>query len=405
MNTFKSLCAVIVLGAVAYGVYVGLSGGPPHKPPKGAPTQLEDLPDVELPDTDNTASSTLPGLPSLGQDKSKPKVVPAGPAGGSREGSSLDDAPRYQPRASTAADSAPPFVPPNVGPSTDERRTPAYPSTGDEEDAADETREAEHEDPGGAVRTSYDDASSGVGEPPADFAAALADVQDLLDRDELAQALLELSQWYDERGLSEVEQEELLTLLNRVAGTVIYSHEHLLEPPYVVQPGDSLERIAQQYEIPWRLLAKINGLEDSSQLTAGEALKVVRGPFDAVVDMGKFRLTLFVHGRYAGRFDIGLGRDDVIREGEYIVKAKTTDPTYYGPDQTVDADDPDNPLGELLIDLGDGVGLHGTNDPRAVGRADGRGSICMQAADMGDVFDILSAESEQPNASRVIIRK
>ena len=72
-----------------------------------------------------------------------------------------------------------------------------------------------------------------------------------VDRGELSQALLLLSDWYGDPSLSPGEEAELDTLLSQLAGSVIYSTEHRLEPPYRVQAGQRLQDIAQQYNVPY----------------------------------------------------------------------------------------------------------------------------------------------------------
>ncbi len=129
-------------------------------------------------------------------------------------------------------------------------------------------------------------------------------------------------------------------------------------------------------------------------------LKVVRGPFSAVIDLDNYELTLILNGRYAGRFAIGVGRDYTGLEGSYSVRDKVANPHYYGPDRIeIDADDPNNPLGEFLIGLDDRIAIHGTNDPSNLHRIGGRGSICLGERDIKDVYGILSI------GSRVTIRR
>jgi lipoprotein-anchoring transpeptidase ErfK/SrfK len=173
----------------------------------------------------------------------------------------------------------------------------------------------------------------------------------------------------------------------------------MLEDVYSVQPGDTLERVAERYNVPWQLLAKINGIADPQHVRAGDQLKVVRGPFDAMVNLQKYELTLFLRGRYAGRFRIGIGQDQSTPDGEFSVKNKVANPTYYGPNQVIGADDPNNPLGERWIDLGNQIGIHGTNDPRSIGQAESRGCIRLSPGDVEDVYDILSI------GSKVVIRR
>jgi LysM repeat protein len=205
--------------------------------------------------------------------------------------------------------------------------------------------------------------------------------------------------------LAPEEVRQLTELLDQLAGTVIYSRQHLLEPAYTVKPGETLQQIAQTYTVPWQVLAKINGIREPDRLEAGRQLKVFHGPFEAVVHLERYELVLMLGGRYAGRFPIGIGRDHAQLEGSYTVKRKATRPPYFGPDRTLEPGDPNNPLGNFWIELGDRLGIHGTNDIKALRRADGRGSICLGPRDIEDVYDILTADSQSAAGSKVTIRR
>jgi LysM repeat protein len=224
-----------------------------------------------------------------------------------------------------------------------------------------------------------------------------------LDAGQVSQAHLELSAVYASGRLAPEESRLLAELLDQLAGTVVYSREHLLEPPYRVQAGDTLDRIAATYNVTPELLIKINGLRSAGDLVPGKDLKVVRGPFEAVVELGRYEMTLFLGGRYAGRFRIGVGRDRAKLEGAFVVQDKKTRPIYYGPDgAVVPADDPSNPLGGRLLNLGtvtEPWGIHGTDSVKNLGSNEGRGVICLSARDIDDVYDILSV------GSRVTVRR
>jgi lipoprotein-anchoring transpeptidase ErfK/SrfK len=232
-----------------------------------------------------------------------------------------------------------------------------------------------------------------------DLAAMMRSIQAKLDEGRLSEAHLELSQLYNNPLLTPEESQILTALLDQVAGTVVYSREHLLEAPYEVQPGDTLERIGQIYNVPGELLAKINGLRDPSQLQPGQKLKVVRGPFEGIVDLSRYELTLLVGGRYAGRFPVGVGSDHRLAEGTFFVREKKLNPAYSSPDRIVAGGDPSNPLGMRMLDLGNQVGIHGTDNPRSIGTAGGRGSISLGQRDIDDVYDILSV------GSRITVRR
>jgi lipoprotein-anchoring transpeptidase ErfK/SrfK len=209
-----------------------------------------------------------------------------------------------------------------------------------------------------------------------------------LDLGKLAEVHLALSEWYDHPQLDPAEERQLVDLLNRLAGTVIYSHQHhLLEPPYTVRPGETLEQIAAAHQVPWQLLAKINGVGDPASLRPGESLKVVRGPFHARVDLKNHRLTLFVQGRYAGRFAIGVGRDQLVPNGDLEVAA------IHWASAPGGAAHPQNLPGKW-IDLGNRLSIHGTSDPRHLGRSDAPGCISLADSDLEHVIDMLSVGSK-----------
>ena len=56
--------------------------------------------------------------------------------------------------------------------------------------------------------------------------------------------------------------------------------------------------------------------------------------------------------------------------------------------------DPNNPLGERWIELGGGMGIHGTNDPQTYQSDGGRGMIRLSPRDAEDVFDIVTVGSQ-----------
>lgn len=177
---------------------------------------------------------------------------------------------------------------------------------------------------------------------PASFATSWPKIQAVLDRGELPQAHQLLSRWHDDPALTPTDAELVDKLLSQLAGTVVYSTQHQLEPPYVVKPGDTLETIARELNVPWQLLAKINGIPAADQVQPGQELKVVRGPFSAVVDIGRKQLTLMVDDRYAGKFPVTVPSAAAVTEGQWLVDEKSILPaasvtqSAYSPAPAVD---------------------------------------------------------------------
>ena len=356
MNSIKTVLVVIVLAVVAGAVYVLINNNSATTtPPSELADGWSDSPSVEMP----------------GLEVSQP---PFGASAGA------------SPDASTASSLAPPF-------SADQPAeqalgggmTPPFSPTDSPDNLA-----GRPPLPGSApdaslpsdVPSDVASAGAGSGEVREAFARFIEAARKDLEQDRLAEVHQTLSLWYDNPQLTPEENRQLTELLDQVAGAVVYSRQHLLERPYTVQAGDNLQRIGRAYGVPWQLLAKINGISEPENLEPGQELKVIRGPFDAVVDLDRHEMTLKLRGLYAGRFQIGVGRSQEELEGTYFVE-----------DKIVQADDPNSPLGRYWIKLNDRIGIHGTNDPRNIGADDGPGAISLDDRDIEDVHDILSIGS------------
>jgi LysM repeat protein len=375
VETLKTALVIVVLGGVGYAVYIALNKNPdaPPEAPKPwvAPTGQ---PPGATPIGQNPASAK-PRAELSGKNSAPTQLLPQG-AGGM----------------------TPPAAPTNISPpsASIDRQAAAAPTGGPGVAPAASGAARDPFAPAADARTT--EATPAAERPasgPSPFAAAWKAAQAQLNDGQLAEAHLNLSLWYDDPRTTEAERRQLNDLLDQLAGTVIYSTQHLLEQPYVVRPGERLQTIADDCRVPWQLLAKINGIDDPNRIQPGDQLKVLKGPFSAVVCIDKQELTLLLNGRYAGRFPIGIGRDAPLPEGHYTVKNKDTKPRYYGPGgQVMEADDPANPLGGRFIGLGGQLGIHGTNDPRAIGRNDLHGCVSLSPKDIEDVYDILSENSK-----------
>lgn len=385
MNTLKNLMIMVVLAAVGYGVYVSLARNnvEPALPPEMADNWQQPVsPTVEMP---GAASNGIPPIGTSTPPNSLAIGTGVGPESPSRPAAV---APPYSsPPAAPGLTTVKPYAssdpsaslgPPVVAGSNEVRNLSPPPA---DSAASEEDRLLEEK-----------------------FAAFMEEVHRSLSSGKLAEVHLTLSMFYTRTDMPEEQGRQIIGLLDQLAGTVIYSREHYLEPAYHARGGETIEQIAQQYNVPWQLLARINGLmpPDASNddrtkdqpLPDGMELKVLRGPFDAIVNIERRELTLMLQGRYAGRFAIGVGRDWPNIEGMYSVQDKILNPGYKGPDGTnIAPEDPRNPLGEAWIGLSNQVGIHGVADPRDISRDDNRGSICVAPRDIQDLYGILSVGS------------
>jgi LysM repeat protein len=213
------------------------------------------------------------------------------------------------------------------------------------------------------------------------------------------------------------DQEVLRTKLTALGRQLVFSPDVTPGDPYaelyVVQPGDSLVRIARRREltVDWRFIQRINGIGDPNTIRAGQKLKLVRGPFNAVVHKSDYRLDLFLgppdlpdQWLFVRSFRVGLGADDATPTGTFVVKknSKLINPAWTNPltGERFAADDPKNPVGEHWIGwqgLGDsaihtGFGIHGTIEPDSIGQSRSMGCVRMLADDVALVYELLAEE-------------
>lgn len=194
------------------------------------------------------------------------------------------------------------------------------------------------------------------------------------------------------------ERDRFFDKLEETAQVIFLSSQpHFLEP-YVVDASDRLEPIARKYQLSWQYLAKLNRVS-ANRIREGQRLKVIQGPFAAVVDRQDYSLTIHLKGYFVKRYPVGIGRDNATPTGKFSVLNKVENPQYTDPDGRVIAgDDPSNPLGERWIDLGESYGIHGTIEPESIGQAASRGCIRLGEQDVIEVYDFLV------NGSEVVIR-
>ncbi|GEM_PF-3167150 len=331
MKSLKTLVVVALLAALAGGVYVSIYHTPPideqtaSSSPEGNSESVPRTPEFPVPGSESTGRGPAPPFQANFSDEVR--VSMGDPfdtatlrhsSGGNSQALSGGGAVAALSAAPAGANSGPSNATPLSGRSSGET-----PSGGDSAFAKERnlaqaggTRERLGVEPRvGSLQSAVTDrpvnpstsSTSSTGSTVAqlpDFSTFMAAIQREIQQGNLADALEKLSLYYDQLSPGSVERQQIMHLLDQIAYAVIYSPQSVLEPPYVVQPGDTLPRIAQSYGVPWQLLARINGISDPANLVPGQRLKVLRGPFDADLDTRTRELTLRLQGLYAGRFNL-----------------------------------------------------------------------------------------------------
>lgn len=402
-SSIKTVLVLAVLAVVGYGVYFKINSNPSNPPPKAVEGWSAQPPKIELsgPGSPAPAFGVANG-PNANRPNPFTLNIPA-PGPTASPPSAFSSPSSYPGKAEVSSDPGSGRAPADPFANNNTRWPDANPSqTGTRPGVAVvQQNNNSHTPPASAPAGSMaDDRSSD--EVRRAFAAMMESAAARLNRGELAEVHLVLSEWYGDPRLPVDQARQLAELLSQLAGTVIYSRESLLERPYVVQAGDTLERIGQSYHVPWEMLAKINNIRSPDDLRPGKELKVLRGPFNAIVDLTRYELVLMLDGRYAGKFAIGVGRDCPPLERQYVVRGKMVNPASYSPGQPPDSG---RSLGSRWIDLGGGLGIHGTSSTQDIGRNGGQGVIFMAERDVEDLYDILTIGTNGSDGSNVIIRR
>lgn len=202
----------------------------------------------------------------------------------------------------------------------------------------------------------------------------------------------------------EPQRTTLRAELTRLGHETIFSGRLIENDPfvlrYVIQPKDTLGKIAKANKISVDLLAEVNGIVDANRIRAGQSIKIIQGPFHAVIDTESYTMGVYLENTFVKQFRVGLGADQSTPRGQWRVGTKLKNPTYYPPrgGPIIAADDPNNPLGERWIGLS-GVsgeaagqlryGIHGTNDPDSIGKSVSLGCIRMYNEDVEALFTYL----------------
>jgi len=220
--------------------------------------------------------------------------------------------------------------------------------------------------------------------------------------------------------LSGIELDAAKTMLADVNKTIVFSNKRFADDPfggtYKVQSGDVLQKIAASHGLSWEMLCRVNGMSDPKRLRAGATIKVLQGPFHAVVSKSQFRIDLYLGApggpgsMFVTSLPVGLGKSNSTPTGTWKVNdTKQKNPKFWGFDDLppMEADDPKNPLGEFWLGLdgvagsavgSEGYGIHGTIEPDSIGKNASHGCIRLRNGDIDLVWEALI-----PGKSTVVI--
>lgn len=173
---------------------------------------------------------------------------------------------------------------------------------------------------------------------------------------------------------------------------------------YSVQPGDTLSGISKKHKKDLyfsRTIMLLNNIHDARRIRPNKKLKIPVGQFSALVQKRAYRLIIFLNGHYIKEYRVGLGAQrKPTPAAEFTVAVKQVNPVWTTPDGHVyKFGDPRNILGTRWIGFKatkqyQGYGIHGTSDPKTVGKNVSSGCVRMLNADIEEIFGMLMSNDK-----------
>jgi len=163
---------------------------------------------------------------------------------------------------------------------------------------------------------------------------------------------------------------------------------------YTVKSGDTLSGIAKKHNTTVGLIKRANGL-DSDIIILGQELKITNCKFSVVVDKSQNLLFLKRGDEVIKTYLVSTGKDNSTPIGNFKIVNKLTNPTWYKTGAVIPPDSEENILGSrwMGFDL-KGYGIHGTTEPKKLGRQITLGCVRMKNEEVEELYDIVPTGTE-----------
>jgi LysM repeat protein len=218
-------------------------------------------------------------------------------------------------------------------------------------------------------------------------------------------------------GMTRAQESAAVKQLTALARKTIFSPTVCEGDPiafyYTVRSGDTLAGISRRLglNLPTDVMEQING--DCDTLAPGRTLKLLRGPFHAIISKSKFSLYVYLEtpdGQkiFVRRAKVAVGKDDRTPPGLFRVSGKAKHVTWTPPPSMAKKYKKPVPWGHKGYPLGKdgyfmslrgiepstsgvrGYGIHGTNAQWSIGKAASHGCIRVGDADIGPVWTLMT---------------
>lgn len=234
------------------------------------------------------------------------------------------------------------------------------------------------------------DESPDVSAAPPERLPSLEDIQELIQNENLHAARRLGFERLNAlpRGAARLSTEAVLGDLHvRMAFHKIPMQEKVT---HVVSRGDTIGKLAKQYNTTPELIAISNGIE-RNLIRLGETLRILQGEYTAVVNKTRNDMVVTLNDRFFKRYSVGTGTHNSTPAGEYVITLRLKHPVWYRPDgKEFPYGHPENLLGTHYLKLNTpGIGLHGTWEPDTVGSQSSAGCVRLRNEMIEELYNLL----------------
>ncbi|MBI3315048.1 MAG: L,D-transpeptidase family protein [Candidatus Omnitrophica bacterium] len=163
-----------------------------------------------------------------------------------------------------------------------------------------------------------------------------------------------------------------------------------------VVPGDSLGKLAKQYNTTTEFIKKSNDLK-SDVIRVGQKLRVWTAPFTVLVDKSQNILILKTAEEVVKVYHVSTGADNSTPVGHFKIAAKLVDPVWFkAGHKPIPSESPENELGSRWMGFVENpqYGIHGTIKPNLIGQQATAGCVRLVNHDVEELFDLLPAGTQ-----------